>query len=318
MKCRRTVGEHGGMPRNSLNPLEVLLRLQQTGSLAQAASRLDFTPSALSKVIRGLEAELGRALVEHSARPLRLTDAGRIYAEVARETQERLRSAADQIAELSGRVDGRLRITSSVLIGHAVLAGYVVRFRQRFPDVQVDVELSDVDLDPIRDGFDLALRHDQGAVAGLIGRPLGSNRVHLVGAPAYFERYGRPKTPLELEQHVCLGFRCSPLDSRWRFLRDDEVHTIVPRGPVMANSDEFLLASLRAGEGLLPCFDWLVGKELKAGQLLTCLEDWRFESDAYGAPELWAVYPQGHRGRRKLTLFVDGLVEHLADCRAGR
>lgn len=306
------------MSRDALNPLLVLLRLQQTGSLAQAASRLDLSASALSKVIRNLELDLGLPLVEHASRPLRLTDAGRIYAEVARETQERLRSAAEQIAELSGRVDGRLRITTSVLIGHAVLAEYVVRFRQRYPEVQVDVELSDVDLDPIRDGFDLALRHDQGAAAGLIGRPLGSNGVHLVGAPAYFERFGRPQSPADLERHVCLTFRCSPLDSRWRFLRGDESHCIVPRGPVTANSDEFLLASLRAGEGLLPCFDWLVGRELKSGQLLTCLEDWCFESDAYGAPELWAVYPQGHRGRRKLTLFVDGLLAHLDDCRAGR
>lgn len=306
------------MSRDNLNPLVVLLCLQQTGSLAQAASRLNLSPSALSKVIRNLELDLGLPLVEHSSRPLRLTEAGRIYAEVARETHERMRTAAEQIAELRGRIDGRLRITSSVLIGHAVLAEYVVRFRQRYPEVQVDVELSDIDLDPIRDGFDLALRHDQGAASGLIGRPLGSNRVHVVGSPAYFERHGRPISPWDLDRHVCLAFRCSPLDSRWRFLRDDESHCVVPRGPVMANSDEFLLASLRAGEGLLPCFDWLVGRELKSGQLLTCLEDWRFESDAYGAPELWAVYPQSHRGRRKLTLFVDGLVEHLADCLSGR
>lgn len=303
---------------DALNPLEVLLQLQQCGSLAQAASRLHRTPSALSKIIRSLEEEVGQALVEHAARPLRLTEAGRVYAEVARDTQERLRDAAERIAEQAGRVSGRLRITASVLLGHAVLADYVVRFRHRYPDVQVDVELSDIDLDPIRDGFDLAVRHDQGAAAGLIGRALGSNRVHLVGAPAYFERHGRPPSPAALERHVCLAFRCSPLDSRWRFHRGDESHVIVPKGPVMANSDEFLLASVRAGEGLLPCFDWLVGKELRAGQLLTCLEDWRFESDAYGAPELWAVYPQGQRGRRKLALFVDGLVDHLADCRAGR
>ncbi|KQW44881.1 MULTISPECIES: LysR family transcriptional regulator [unclassified Roseateles] len=306
------------MPRDALNPLEVLLQLQQCGSLAQAASRLHRTPSALSKIIRGLEEEVGQALVEHAARPLRLTDAGRVYAEVARETQERLLAAADQIAELAGRVSGRLRITASVLLGHAVLASYVVSFRQRHPEVEIDVELSDVDLDPIRDGFDLALRHDQGTAAGLIGRALGSNRVHLVGAPAYFERHGCPQSPAALARHVCLGFRCSPLDSRWRFHRGDESHCIVPKGPVMANSDEFLLASLRAGEGLLPCFDWLVGPELRSGQLQTCLEDWRFESDAYGAPELWAVYPQGQRGRRKLTLFIEGLVDHLASCRAGR
>ncbi|MEH0164770.1 LysR substrate-binding domain-containing protein [Paucibacter sp. JuS9] len=306
------------MPCDALNPLEVLLQLQQCGSLAQAASRLHRTPSALSKIIRSLESEVGHALVEHAARPLRLTDTGRVYAEVARETQRNLREAQDQIAEQSGRISGRLRITASVLLGHAVLAAYVVQFRRQHPEVEIDVELSDIDLDPIRHSFDLAVRHEQGTAAGLIGRPLGSNRVHLVGSPTYFERHGRPQSPAALERHICLAFRCAPLDARWRFHRGDEAHVIVPRGPVMANSDEFLLASVRAGDGLLPCFDWLVGSELHAGALQTCLEDWRFESDAYGAAELWAVYPQGQRGRRKLTLFLDGLVDHLAHCRAGR
>ena len=89
----------------------------------------------------------------------------------------------------------------------------------------------------------------------------------------------------------------------------------MPSGPVAANSDELLLASVRAGHGLLPCFDWLVGRELKSGALQSCLDDWRFESEAYGAPELWVVYPQGHRGRLKLQLFISGLIEHLAELR---
>lgn len=89
----------------------------------------------------------------------------------------------------------------------------------------------------------------------------------------------------------------------------------MPRGPVFANSDEVLLASMRAGHGLLPCFDWLVGRELQNGSLETCLDDWRFESEAYGASELWAVYPESLRGRRKLKLFIDGLVDYLSELR---
>ncbi|MFH7042268.1 LysR substrate-binding domain-containing protein [Paucibacter sp. JuS9] len=306
------------MAYDALNPLEVLLQLQQCGSLAQAASRLHRSASALSKIIRGLEQEVGQTLVEHASRPLRLTDAGRIFAEVARQNRDRLRDAQDQIGDLTGRVSGRLRVTASVLLGHAVLAEYVVRFRARHPEVEVEIELSDADLDPIRSDFDLALRHEQGAALGLIGRALGSNRVHVVGTSAYFKRHGRPTRPADLARHACLSYRCSPLDSRWSFHCGSESHCVAPRGPVVANSDEVLLASMRAGHGLLPCFDWLVGRELQDGSLESCLDDWRFESEAYGAPELWAVYPESLRGRRKLKLFIDGLIEYLEERRGQR
>jgi DNA-binding transcriptional LysR family regulator len=136
--------------------------------------------------------------------------------------------------------------------------------------------------------------------------------VRICGSPAYFERFGRPEHPDELARHACLVFRCEPLDSRWHFHREGQHVCVIPQGGLASNSDELLLASLRAGEGLLPCFDWVVARELAEGRLQSCLDGWRFESEAFGAPELWAVYPKGKRGRPKINAFIEGLIAHLA------
>lgn len=302
---------------NPLNPLEVLLELQQAGSLHAAASRLRCGASALSKQVKALEAHLGQILVEHGAKPLRLTEAGRVYAEAARAMREQVRSADTQAAALRKQLGGALHVTASYLLGHAVLADYAVDFRRRFPQLALHITLSDVDLDPVAQGFDLALRHGQGGSQDLIARPLGANRVRLCGTPVYFGRHGVPRRPEDLAQHPCLVFHCEGLDARWHFQQNDAHRVVTPAGPLSANSDELLLASLRAGEGLLPCFDWVVGRELQEGRLLTCLDDWTFACEAFGDPELWVVYPKGKRGQPKVQLFVDGLVQHLARLSAG-
>lgn len=299
-----------------LNPLEILLQVQQSGSLAQAASRLNRSASALSKTLRKLEGDAGYALVEHAARPLRLTEAGTIFAAAAHQMRDQLRRAQEQAGALDQQLGGSLRVTASVLLGHAVLADFLVKFRRSHPQLRVEVELSDENLDPLKGDFDIALRHEQGASADLIGRVLGTNRVRLCATPAYFALHGRPQTPDDLAEHPCLQFHCHPLDPRWRFRKGAETLCVVPDGPISANSDELLMASMRAGDGLLPCFDWLVGRDLREGRLQTCLDDWRFECEAYGEPELWAVYPQSQRGRPKLQCFIEALIEHLAEISA--
>jgi DNA-binding transcriptional LysR family regulator len=271
----------------------------------------------LSKQVKALELQLGQALVEHGSKPLRLTEAGRVYAEAARLMREQIRNAQSQAFALRKQVGGSLRVTASYLLGHAVLADYVVDLRRRLPQLSVEITLSDVDLDPVADGFDVALRHEQGQAQDLVARSLGANRVRLCGSPAYFSRYGVPRHPDDLASHPCLAFHCEGLDSRWHFHQEGIQHVVAPIGPVSANSDELLLASLRAGEGLLPCFDWVVGRDLQEGRLLTCLDDWTFACEAFGEPELWALYPKGKRGQPKVQLFVDGLVAHLAQLSAG-
>jgi len=298
---------------NALNPLEVLLELHMSGSLALTASRMGKTPSAVSKLIRALEVQAGHVLVEHAARPLKLTEAGRAYAEAARLVRNQLRETEDRIASLSKQPGGSLRITSSMLFGHTVLADYVVEFRRAHPQLRVEVVLSDAYVDLARDDLDLAIRHGQRASGDMIARAIGRNSVRLCGTPGYFKRHGRPQRPEDLFTHECLNFRADTLDSRWRFhSAGGESVFATPMARLSSNSDDFLLASMRAGDGLLPCFEWAVGRELRAGRLQSCLDDWRFESDAFGEPELWAVYPRGQRGKAKVRQFVDGLIEWLA------
>lgn len=302
---------------HSLNPLEALLAVQTAGSLAGAAARLNRSASALSKMLVALERESGQSLVEHASKPLRLTPAGHAYAAAGRRMRDHLREAEEQAAALRHQVSGTLRVATSFLIGHAVLADYVPRFRQRFPQVRVDVELDDQDPDLAAGGFDLSIRHAAVQGGPLIARPLGHNRVRLCAAPVYFERHGIPQSPAELKSHACLEFRCVGLDGRWRFSQGKATHWVTPRGPVASNSDELLLASMLGGEGLLPCFDWVVGRELQQRRVLTCLDDWDFFSEAFGDAQLWAVYPRGSRGQLRITYFIDGLVRHLESLSEG-
>lgn len=307
LHLRRNIGRM----TQSLNPLEALLAVQTAGSLSGAAARLNRSASALSKLLRALERESGESLVEHASKPLRLTPAGQAYAAAGRRMRDHLREAGEQAAAQRQQVSGTLRVTTSYLIGHAVLADYVPRFRQRFPQVRVDVELDDQDPDLSSGGFDLSIRHAAVQAGPLIARPLGTNRVRLCASPAYFERHGRPASPVELKAHACLEFRCEGLDGRWRFSQGKTTQWVTPRGPVASNSDELLLASMLSGEGLLPCFDWVVGRELQQRRVLTCLDDWAFSSEAFGDAQLWAVYRQGNRGQLRITYFIDGLARHL-------
>ena len=300
----------------SINPLEVLLELESAGSLSVAASRMGKTPSAVSKLIRQLEARLGRMLVEHAARPLRLTEAGRAYVEAARTIRNQLRETDERVAALTRDPGGRLRLTASLLFGHTVLAPYIVTYRRAFPQVRVEVILCDDYVDLEREDFDLAIRHGQNANANFIARSLGTNNVWLCGAPSYFSRRGTPAKPEDLLQHDCLNFRAESLDSRWRFHKGSRTVSINPPARLSSNSDGFLQASMRAGDGLLPCFEWAVSEELRAGTLQACLTKWQFDSEAFGEQQLWAVYPRGQRGNAKVKQFVDGLIVELAQRRA--
>ncbi|WP_269531511.1 LysR family transcriptional regulator [Chitinimonas sp. BJYL2] len=295
-----------------LNPLDLLLEIDAAGSLSITAARLGKTVSAISKMLTALEQQLGCALVDRQARPLRLTDAGLVYLDAARRIRDALGETEDRLATERGHPSGRLRITTSVLFGTAALAHYVHTFHQRFPDVKVEVSLSDDYVDLARTDFDLAIRHEQRGGGQWIARPLCDNSAWLCASPDYLARAGMPEHPDNLDQHAMLVYHYPSLDTRWVLTHAGEQRLIEPRAALESDSNDFLITLALAGDGVLACPGWSVAHHVRNGRLRRCLSQWHFSSESYGDDQLWAVYPSSSRGTAKVQQFIDGLRDHLA------
>jgi DNA-binding transcriptional LysR family regulator len=304
--------DQGVAKMTQLNPFALLLEIEAAGSLTGAATRMRKSISAISKSLSALEHTVGHVLVDRQARPLRFTDAGRSYLEAAARIRDALHDSADRLTQEGEAPRGRLRIATSVLFGHVVLADYVHQFHQRFPQVRIETQLSDDYLDLARADIDLAIRHEQRGGGQWIARPLCDNTAWLCASPDYASRNGLPRTPEDLDQHAMLVYRYPSLDTRWVLSRAETQIVVIPLAQIESDSNDFLLDLALAGDGLLACPSWSAAELVAQGRLVRCLADWQISSESYGDTQLWAVYPASSRGAEKLTQFIDGLRQHVA------
>ncbi|GGC66765.1 LysR family transcriptional regulator [Undibacterium terreum] len=291
---------------DSLSGISIFVTVAETRSFTKAANHFGISSSAVGKSIARMEERLAVRLFHRSTRSITLTTEGMLFLERCRRILSEVEAAEAELSELSGTPSGRLRISTPQLIG--LVMPTLTGFMRRYPDIAVDIDLSDRMVDIIEEGFDAVLRTGSQHDSRLASRRIGSCKQVVVASPEYLKRHGRPSHPRELAQHACLlhKFPATGKIERWPFkLEQDEPEPELAEH-LTCNTIEAITYALLQGEGLafLPTF--IVRDELEDGRLVTVLDDYMDQTVTFSL--LW---PASRYASPKLRVFIDYMVENM-------
>lgn len=290
------------MPR--FDDLQAFVRVVESGSFSEAARRLGLSKSMVSRQVSALEADLGVRLLHRTTRSLSPTEAGRAYLERCQRILADLDEANLMVSRLQAVPRGSLRVTAPLSFGIGHLATALPGFLERYPEIELDMNMTDRHVDLVDEGWDVAVRIGRLADSSLIARRLAPIRRVVCAAPAYLERRGVPRVPADLAGHDCLSHSAvNPWE--WRFSAlDGQVLSVEIRGRFHADNGDVLRVMALAAQGLafLPTF--FVGDDIRAGRLVPVLEEFVPLDVA-----LHAVYPHNRHLSPKVRAFVDYLAE---------
>ena len=263
------------MPRSDTNraaEMEIFVRVVETGGFSAAARTCRMTPSAISKLVARLEARLDTRLFNRSTRSLQLTPEGALFYQRANRILADI-AEAEQEAGAGAAPRGRVRINSNVSFGRHCLLRLVPQFLERYPQVSLEIDLTDTVVDLMEVRTDIAIRVGPMRASRLMARKLGHSRAVVVASPAYLDRHGTPRTPAELERHNLIGFSFERLVEGWPFREEGRIERRPVAGNVAVGDGESARELALAGVGLtrLAMFD--VGEDIAAGRLRPVLED---------------------------------------------
>ena len=276
------------------------------GSFATAADKLEISRAMVSKQIQKLEEHLGTRLMNRTTRRLSLTETGRAFYERSVQIMHDVEEAEQVAGHMTRTPQGVLRVTIPLSYGQHRLATIIGAYTQAYPQVQLDIALSDRKVDLIEDGFDLAVRIGALPQSDLIARKIGGVRSIVCASPGYVARHGAPQTPEQLRSHACLGYTLTGSGADWRFETPDGPLVVPIAGPIRADNGDIIRLAALSGAGILFQPHFIVGDDLAAGRLVQLLPAW--QSAELG---VYAVYPSRKHLSAKVRTFVDFLAQAL-------
>jgi DNA-binding transcriptional LysR family regulator len=289
-----------------LEGLAIFAKIVQMRSFAGAAIELRLSKSTVSKAISRLEVKLGTLLFNRTSRQLSLTEAGRQLSVRAAHILAEGEAAEDDTRLQSGAPRGLLRLAAPMSFGNLQVAPLMPEFLATYPELSVDLHLSDEKVDMIGSGFDAAIRIAASLDPSLRARTLCDMPRFLLGAPSYLEKFGRPKHPVRLSTHKCITYTLATPET-WHFRnRNGETATVQPSGPLRVNNGDAMLPVLLAGTGLGVLPEFFVRGALSDGRLERLLPQWSLPLGA----AYWVTPPGGLRPKR-VDLLRDFLIQKL-------
>jgi DNA-binding transcriptional LysR family regulator len=275
----------------------------EQGSLARAALEQGVTPVMLGRRIDALEKRLGVKLLYRTTRHLTLTEQGTVFLEHCRKLLADIDTAETIASEGRDKATGHLIVSAPAAFGRLHVAPHAPGFVTANPKVQVSFNLTDQVVDLVREGYELGIRIGGVLDPNLVAVKLASNRRVVCGTPAYFERFGIPRTLDELAQHNCLAFNLQGGQQRgWYFQKDGKPVTIKVDGNLDCNDGELLHRWASEGIGLAWRSTWEIQAQLAAGELITVLDE--FALPDY---DIVAVYMQQRHLPARVRFFIDAL-----------
>lgn len=283
--------------------MSVFAKAVETGSFSAAGEALRMSSQLVGKHVQTLEHHLGVRLINRTTRRQHLTEAGFAFYERVKIILAEVEAAEGMAAMSGGTPRGRLRINAPVSFGVHALSKRLPDYMAMYPEVSVDMSLSNRYVDLIDEGFDVAFRVGELSDSGLIARALAPYRLRLCAAPSYLAGHPSITHPADLEQHECLGFSYTELRTRWTFQGPEGEIAVPVSGRLMVDSGEALLMAARAGMGLLlqPCE--LVREDMAAGRLVQVLPDYPIPTRPFHL-----LYAPDRRMTPKLRSFIDFAV----------
>ena len=284
--------------------MSVFAKVADLGSFAAAAKELRLSPTMIGKHIRFLEERLGSQLINRSTRRQSLTELGRNYLDHCRHLLEEA-EAGDALAEEALREPrGKLRVATSVAFGSYSLTPAVVRFMKKYPEVSVELVLSDLTVDLLEEGIDAAIRVGTPTDSTMMSRSLSPYTGVVCASPSYLAERGIPAHPKELVHHECLRYPGWADGPRWTFFGPEGEFEVVVNSRLTINSAFGILYAALAGAGIVLMRDELLAEDIAAGRLLVLLSN--YKTQARTRQILW---PKNRKMTPKLRVFIDFIAE---------
>lgn len=293
---------------NRFLEMEIFTRVVESGSISAAADRMDIAKSAVSKRLGDLESRLGVALIHRTTRRMSLTDAGREFYLRCEQILNAVTDAETSIAETDDVLTGRIRIAAPLSFGIEHIGPSIIDFIQMHPNVTIDLDFNDRQVDLVEEGFDLGIRIAKLSDSNLVARKLTPIRHVVCASPHYWTQYGRPLQPDELKQHRALRYSLSAQRS-WSYTGPDG-----SRGSVVvptfssANNGQYLSQLAAKGVGVIRMPLFIVYQLIESGELEPVLLDYEWD-DIHA----WAVYSNARYLPHRVRALIDFLVERFGE-----
>ncbi|MGL4251360.1 MAG: LysR family transcriptional regulator [Aeromonas sp.] len=282
--------------------MRTFIKVVECQSFTKAANQLDISVAMASKLMQQLEESLATRLLSRTTRQVSATEAGQFYYQRSLALLAELEETHSQLTHNNQQPNGTLKLSVPMDFGSLHLCPTLPLFRQRFPDLKLDIEYSDRRVALVEEGFDLALRIGHLSDSSLVARQLTTIKVELCASPGYLARKGRPEKPEDLKQHDCLIYTLT--QSEWHFTRGSEQQSIRPQGPLRANNGAALTRAACDDQGIILQPAFIVGNALKSGHLVSLLPEW-----SKGEVGLYAVYPHRRFVSAKVRCFIEFMQE---------
>mgnify|MGYP001627813563 FL=1 len=285
-----------------LEDMEVFARVVATGSLSSAGRELGLSPAGVSKRLRRLEETLGTRLLQRTTRQISLTETGQAYFERIGPLITGIEEAENFVTRRSDTVRGTLKVSAPTSFGRMHVAPHINDFMRQYPDLAINLQLSDTFVDIVGEGFDLSIRIGELTDSSLVGRKLAPVRRVLCAAPSYVGSRGMPETLADLADHLCLP---PHNNDTWKLEGPEGSITYRPDGPLKTNSSEVIREAVIGGAGIALRSTWDVGPELEAGKLVQVLPGYEGSRNI----GIYALYASRQFLPAKIRVFIDFLVD---------
>ena len=288
----------------TISDFDIFARVARTGNMSAAGRDMGLSPAVVSKRISLLEERLGARLFQRTTRQLTLTETGEGYFKRVVDILSLVEEAEDFVTRRNTNARGVLKITAPTSFSRLHIAPLLPGFLSRYPEIQLDVHLTDNFVDIIRDGYDVAVRIGELQDSSLVARKLSPDTRVICAAPSYLERYGAPKSVADLENHNCLSAGAQEF---WRIEGPEGNRQVRVKGNIRSNSAELIHEALVLGVGLGLRGVWEVGADIKRGSLKVVMPQYRGSSKM----AIYAVYPCRDFMPTKVNAFIEYVADHF-------
>mgnify|MGYP002700415788 CR=1 FL=1 len=295
----------------NLENVKLFVAVYRAGSFATVAKDFDVAASSVSRGIATLEGQLKTRLFQRTTRNLTPTKAGEQYFQRVEALVEEFDIAHQEIIDQSLAPSGRLRVTASVSFGQIVIAPLLKAFHEKYPNIYLELTLSDARANIVTDQYDVAIRHGQLSDSSLVARRLMDVKYMLVASPKYLKEAQRVIAPENIQQHSLVTFTYLEFSKEWYFRRNGAVD-VIPIQPILTlTTASAIKTCVQNGMGMAMLANWSVKGEISAGSLVQVLPDWDVTGANFDAA-IWLVYPSRAFMPAKTAAFRDFLFSAMS------
>lgn len=293
---------------NRLEELEAFVAVVDYRGFGNAGEKLGIAKSMVSRRVSELEKRLGVQLLQRTTRRQSLTEAGREFHQRALQILADLKEAEQVVADAQCRISGKIRLALPLGLGTSHLAEPISQFMDDNPEIEIEIDLNDRQIDLIEENIDLAIRIGDLEDSSLIARKLASVHFAICASPAYLARFGEPQHPAELSTHEVLVYSNVAAGRQWSYQQDGKLVSPRMKYRLSANNGEFLAAVARRGQGIVSGPLAFLHDLIERGELVQILTGYTRQ-----ATGMYAVYPPGRLVSQRVRVFSDALYAHFRE-----